>query len=685
MAHINYTSGDRVVNELPYTVYTRATWTDSWTAQPNMSCNECLWTAAPQINSAHLRWDIGNIIMPGDSTPSVLGPWTGRGQFVRIDWQCDDTTLLRWVGYIDTSSKPLESWGTQEIVAYGLERALALTPIDRVVYRDQVSEEAVQSQTVLPFNGPHGRRAATAVDDVYVFADVRDTDSAKWSTRQIVEYLLTHHLPTSTGGVDDLTWEIDQLTQLPDWDSPIVETAGRTVWDVLTELITPERMLGLTVASDGTDVFIRFFTHATTTLTVNGNSITANPRQHTVTLAPDALTDAHFQDVGGGYDQVICRGARRKSICTLRAFELESVDPQLIPMWEESDADDYNAGASAVSGYDSLTDEEKQLSNDTYRAAWRLHNVYRRLQLDPEWDYTFGLDEELDPIEVFPDNDAPSFVRMLPYLPIRPNTQWDGEVSEDFYDRDGDGIAPLLTWLGGGGDPFSLVMNHALGQLSAVLDNLTRSFTVDPRIAGDQDRELLLDVVGGPQHLIAKTDFDALPVDTVLAQLEWSGVSLTVALEEDRHCQAIYPTSISGSANVVRRILFDMGDDYQHIYIVPGTVASVSGLASDEITSDGGTLVDDTEVLESIAEFIATSLLLTRQTVTWNSSRKTSVIAVGDLITTAQGSNVYAPITAIHMRGGVSVNRPAAAIVQSFECFRGTIDPLRILQDLGAG
>ncbi len=136
MAAIDYSAGPRVTNVVGHTVYTRATWGASWTAQPNLTCVECAWTAAPNFASAVLEWQTGYVILPGNTTPTLFNPLQSRGHFVRIVWDCDDGGTLTWVGFIDSTSWPTEPFGTQQIVCYGLDRALALTPIATSVWKD---------------------------------------------------------------------------------------------------------------------------------------------------------------------------------------------------------------------------------------------------------------------------------------------------------------------------------------------------------------------------------------------------------------------------------------------------------------------------------------------------------------------------------------------------------------------
>lgn len=681
MTAIDYSSGSRVVTERPHTVYTKPTWSDAWTQQPNMTAIECLWVAAPGVNSARLRWEIGNVILPGDSTPTTISPWTGRGQFVKVDWLCDDgSTVLTWVGFIDVTTKPNEAFGHQELVAYGLEHALTKTTISRTVWWDDQAADTAVSQVAQPFNGPHGLRCDDPDGDgVYYFRDPRldlpaDANSTPWSTREIVRYLLTQMLPTDNLGVTVIPWQFAGIDLLPDWDSPRVDTEYRTVWDVLTELVSPSRLLGFTCGSDGSsDVTIKFFTHVAADLTISGHTIPANPTQHTLVTQPDALTNANYADVGGGYDQVICRGAKKQVICTLQTYSTTAEAP-LIPAWTDDQKNKYNAGASTQVGYSILTDEEKRRANSRVRTKTELSKVYRTYRLNPAISTKLA--------------DFTKFCRLLNRLPIKPGKDWTGTVVAAKFDRDGEGIPLFVTFGDPTIDPFAAEKRVAASGVTALDAQITtkRSFGIRVHCS---DREVNFDVVGAEQHLLADSSFTALPVDDVKPILSVGTAQVTLAIEYDQHLEGKYPTS-SPSANVVRRLIIDAGPDYHYIEIlgtytgVPRTVASLKFDSTADL-SDGGTLVNDTEKLNALARFIAQSYALTRQSVNWQSQRKIGSVAVGDLITTSDGAIINSPVTAISITGGVSINRPAGATVQSFETYRGSADPFALLAYMRSG
>lgn len=689
MATIDYSSGSRVVNERPHTVYTKAVWTDDWTAQANMSCYECLWTAAPNINTARLRWEIGSVILPGDTEPTTIGVWVGRGQFVMIDWLCDDgSTILRWVGYIDSTSRPSEAFGFQEIVAYGLERSLALTTISRSVWWDETASEAKVSDVAFPFNGPGGLRTADAhaivAVAVYLFRDLNKVDHlidtavqpAPWSTREIVRYLLDQMLPTSDLGVAVIPWTIVGIDLLPDWDSPRVDTEYRTVWDVLNELVNAQRLLGFTCGNDGSAaVTIKFFTHLASDLAISGNTIPANPTQHTLITQPDALTNAYYSDITGGYDQVICRGARKQVIFTMGVNPDDVNNGSLIVGWKYDDQTAYNNGASLEAGYSALTDTQKRQANARARRNAKVAAVFKRFFLKGT--------------ELRTENSY-SPIRVLEKLPIKKGSVWAGELDPTIYDRDGEGIQPLLSFhMPGTDDADARILSTSMESL---VSKAKKSFAVKLSAKG---LLVYLDVVGTEQHIIAKDNFFTtgnpgfipLPVDDLdFPFIDFFSMHMTAAVEIDRHVEGSYPET-APTANIVRRLIVDAGPDYKHIEILNDdnfkTVANIDSFAYEEF-SDGGILVDDTEKLTAIARFIAQSYALTRQAVSWQSQRKIGGVSVGDLITTSDGATINSPVMAININGGVSINRPAAATVQSFETYRGGSDPHALIVSMQA-
>lgn len=663
MTAIDYSSGG-VTNVGPHTVYTKATWAGSWVAQPNLSCIECAWNAAPDFNTAVLIWHTGEIVMPGDTSPTTFGPWVGRGQFVRIDWTCDDSSILRWVGYIDASSWPTESFGNQQLVCYGLERSLALAPIVDVAWLDGSTVRRSPAPPIV--NQFTGRRSKNASGGIYLFDKQGDADSGFWSTKKLVQYLLKYQLPTNSFGVSTIPWSIDQASLLPDWDYPYIEMRGRTVWDLLNELVSPKHQLGFTFGSDGSTAYIRIFTHTSTNIVIDPNIFYANPNQHTVNFAPDALTDAQLTDCGGGYDQVICRGARRQSICTLRyGIELEKAWSDLEETW-------YEEGASGEAGYEDLNTDKQREANAKERSRPLYQDVYVRFRIPADWN------AHIDTEEAFPGSVYPRWIDLKTLLPIVPK-DWSGEVKPEYLAAE-----PTLPFLIHMADPDDVAkwvdtrVNGLKGE-AHTLGQRPQSLSVSAETSG---RSLALTLDGAPNHAIAGGSFTKLPVDTIdYGGLVYSTMRVTVAIEEDRFCEGKFP-STPATADVVRRLIVELGEGYRQIYIVPDTVTGIDA-AGAEKKSDGGYLVDDSGKLAAIAQIIAAGVVLTRKRVSWQSKRRISAVAVGDMILTAAGATVNAPVTSIRIYAPESTSGPATGSYQAFETYRGSTDPLGMLRYMG--
>lgn len=689
MTAFDYSSGPRITNVGGHTVYAKSSWAGTWNEVPNLTCVECSWVAAPNFNSALLEWETGYVILPGDTSPTLFGTWTGRGQFIKIVWECDDGDTLTWVGFVDSSSWPTEAFGRQQLVCYGLERSLALSPISSSAWIDTVPSPAVVRRSGMPyaFNvGPDGYRSESVVSGgSHVFAPLQDPQATThfWSTRQIVKYLLTHCLPTNNFGVAAIPWELDQDTQLPDWDFPTVETRNRTVWDILNELIAPTNQLGFTCGSDGTTCYLRAFTHLPTPAVYFTKSIAANPNQHTVVFAPDALTTADLSDVGSTYDQIIVRGDRRKSICTL------AMGTELEANWEFTEQVDYERAESLLGDYATWTVEERKSRNAAYRTT-KQPRVFREFRLRKDWDFrVVGYVPLMTVLPVFPgppsDNLTPRSVRMLEFLPIAVTQQWNGNVQQTWYwpiDSKSVELARFIPLMEDPTDTQNLMnISTQLGMLSGkILSDLHNqsSYTINASVS---DRVLSLAVEGAPQHVIANNNFDPLPEDEATSGgLNLYTLKLTVMLEEDRFCEGIWPTTVS--ADVVRRLVIDLGPKYEQIWIVPGTITGLDSVGNPQ-TSNGGWLVNDQNEINALAQLIGTGMVPTRKRATWRSQRRISGIAVGDLITTAGGATVNAPITEIKITAPTSQGRPPSAPMQSFSTFGGIFDPLQVLRRVG--
>ena len=442
------------------------------------------------------------------------------------------------------------------------------------------------------------------------------------------------------------------------------------MWDVLNELLTPDKQLGFAVGSDGSTADLRIFTHTSADITVGSKTLPANPNQHTLILSPDALTDASLSDVGGAYDQVICRGARRQTICTLRHTSHIEND------WETTDETDYEMGASAQSGYSAANTQKQREMNARFRALKALQKVYRDFRVIKTFDWKVATED------LFPGNTTPRTVQIVDTLPILAGIDYAGAV--DPTDADRTEGRPWKIYFANPDDLTKWVDLAASSIMSAETVSSAKQPTCSVSAEAGTWAKLSLRVKGAPQHAIAGTNFTRLPVDLPLAWggLDYSTMAVTCALEEDRHCEGKYPTS-SPTSDVVRRLVVDCGPKYKQVRLHKDTIAGIDHAGTDQKVTASDYLIDDSDKLATLAQVIALGAVLTRKRVNWTSQRRISTIAVGDMINTAEGQTVLAPVTCIRIHAPTSTNRPAACPTQSFETFGGAHDPLKVLRNLG--
>ncbi|HEX8913191.1 MAG TPA: hypothetical protein VF796_12600 [Humisphaera sp.] len=291
-------------------VYTRAGWADPWRLAPYLYADTADACVAPSIPSCRLRYHGGRIKREDDDrfrTYPRAGdpgpPFVGR--FVRVDVTTaglQPATLF--VGRI--TSEELTTLGESrgptrdyELAAVGLAKELERATVgSAVVWNGGADDRRIG--TPLVFNERFqrgwrevGNRTKSRVTDgfrrSYQFGgrDPADGSTHAWRVRDIAEYLLFWHAP------DDMRWALTgQVEALDALEPPRVETAGRTVWDLLNQVIDRRRGVGFVVEPTGRQtpqgelVAVRVFTVVDRPVAMNGVTLPANPAQQAVALEP---------------------------------------------------------------------------------------------------------------------------------------------------------------------------------------------------------------------------------------------------------------------------------------------------------------------------------------------------------------------------------------------------------------
>lgn len=673
MAVINFNTATKHPDAQPHRVYTRAAWADSWTERPDIACVQCVWNAAPDRSSATLVRDYGRTLTPGGIATSDLTALSLEGAFVLIEWDNDESGINYWLGVIDgradapdgPTDGTIPASGRQSFTAYGMERLLQVAPVLDTVWDDSGVSTRSGGATAFNAGGKPNRSASVITDETYVF-DFDPTAAEFWSTQDIINHLLFYHLPTNDRGVASIPWTLANASIVPDWDAPEVETEGLTIWEILNRLLDSRLLLGWAVGFDNTSLNVAPFSLAAASIALGGETFAANGTQHTLTYSSDPMSEGEISiDRSDMCDQVIVRGAQRVSVCTVRVAEGD-----LEAGWTTALEDDYNDGASNDVSYASWDLYRQREANDTVRRGPPLEDVFSLLLWPDAWGWTVDNDGSAE--NVFdPDSGTDPYVpyrgavELLPSLPFKQGGDYAGAISSVYEHAQGDFRKPLVM-VSIEGFAGEIVDVTRIGQGLKIVPETGETIDYTVSVETDPDRlGLRLRVHGGPQHAIAGSDFTALTADE-FGTANWDILTTiaTVALTDDRYCEAIQPATPS-TADVVRRRVFHVGDAYQQIYIVPGTVVEV-GIDNDERTSDGGYLRDDTDKLGYLAELLEAYHTNPRNSLTLRTHRRTGQMNVGDMIDTANGTSIEAVVTRIQIDAPLGDGRQAPQATQTF-------------------
>lgn len=708
-------------------VYLKERWSDDWEEQDNLFAVDVLWNAAPEIPTATLVWKYGRGMFPGETAFTIKERLAKRRWFIWIEI---DTQIvqggsalekLNWYGTLeveadqlggvrdellpDEDPEPFES-GVQELVAHGLELLLGRSPVVSSVFFDSDGSTARRAPRGITFNSDgKPNRTGGPLSGRHLFDD--GTTSAQfWSTRDAVEYLLEESAIRDNHDSARLTCKIDPafLSQLPDWDKIVVATHGKSLFDVLNELIPRQRLLGwyLTVDAESKDILLRPFTFAAADIDAGeGNKTLANTRQRNVILDRTPGDAAAVKITAAEqFDQIIVQGRRRRLCC--------SVCPQnltLLAGWTTADEEAYEAGSSGAADYpDAAERAERRRRDADARSAAKLEQVFSRFTLPDPWNYTVG-----DPVaggaadrSLLPEGETPPYAReanILPTLPLLTNRDYSGtKIADDAVSETGDGkpkeMLPQTYFLlpEGGGDKY--VRGDRIA-LEAPSESARRDFTVAVRVP-DDSRAIEVVVSGGPQHLIATLDFDGLAHDFAEGAeswFNWQDMVVTLAIEDDQYAEARYPSdanlgvTLEGpAADATRRKVIDAGPSYKLDWIVKGTVVGTDDASEPQQVevsdADGIYVHDDRPLLLAIATMAYAWYGEPRRALTFSSRRVNSALRVGDLITEI-GAAFPLPINSVVTQIHVNIPRiegagePGPSTITYTTAF-AELDPLQL-------
>lgn len=685
-------------NILSHTVYAKLNWTDDWEEKEHVVCENATWACAPSMGSAQLYYRYG----PGSFPGVTPGDWLQRFTlptlaYVRIDFQVYQMTDGQQVG--ETPTLTNRSWygivgtlvdaflgadvstteddgegnqvtryilqGKQTLNAVGLEWLLDRQYVMRSWWLSSPDEtrrgldfnliggQLAKNMSQIKVLGPDG------VTMTHIFHLRGDEDNREyWTTYDIVEYLLAHHMGRNQ--VDSLNqpWRLnDAYSILPDWDKPVLQNVhGDRVWSLLNQLIPRQRGLsfylevfGDTVQSSA-DAKIRLvpFSLVAEDVVLPGDQpprLKANPLQHEIDLTRDRTCRQLVvtKDAFSEYDQVHCIGARAVHVCSI------SSPQDFIGDWNLKD--DYDQGASLDADYPAEGEiAARQRRDAEARSQKRLEDVYRRFTLQSDWNCTAY---NGDP--VFPDYDDPignptDSARVIPILelpiwdriPLYSVTDYTNRATmADSLPTDNplpDWMEPQVFFKDPDGNWVSGDSIKISQEIEAEDEGRNYHFSV--RVTpGTRPGQFYLDVSGQPQHVIAHGIFAKLDHDPEIGGVNYQDPDcrLTIGLLADYHCEARYPhpltDAIGFDPNATLRVrVINAGDQYRLDYMVEGTAFRVEGrqlvLSTEDII-----LRDDREKLEQLAQVAFAWYGRTRKSIQFDTQFISDGLEIGDLIT----------------------------------------------------
>lgn len=399
------------------------------------------------LSEATLRYECGEISFEGTIFTPVL-PLTLDRTWIRIVFVTDDTAIVEdnlqpdpktiwWAGIVVETSednrardpgpghlgfRPRFDTGphimTQRFTLRGMEWLMAR----RQIVSSSVWANVIQHGLAFNYHGDEkiGRQTVKGnkLQNGFGFAD-RDSEAEVWTGEQIVDYLILTAFP-----VGDWNVAASNISLLQ-WVKPVIQTHGRTLYDIFRALASPRRGLDSYViyAPGANDSDFGTFTYRVESMftadTDLPSGITVAANENIINLEASTHRDAFTtinRDSTRRYDKVVATGARVGGIGTF-ALADESIDED----WLSGDQDAYKTGDPNVNTDADLGRQRDD--HDRFRRQ-KYPQVFTRFAVPYEWDGRVGDGEGGVGEELFPGQDLyVAGMRFSSYLPLK--IGWD--------------------------------------------------------------------------------------------------------------------------------------------------------------------------------------------------------------------------------------------------------------------
>lgn len=702
------TSDAIIAEHPPHKVYVRQRWADPWVEIEHLYCDWLEYACGPEIGRAQLSWRYGRGLRPGEPQYQDVDRTDLVGWYVRVEVFAPlpdvGAESFLWIGKISEEEDRRDgalrrqngdrlASGNQSLVAYDMAIELGRVHVHESIVQDTADPliASVPERTIgraIGFNLGQGesrdlvRANATAAESeggpevgdhgTKIFCEDFD-DAVKWDAAEILRYLLAYFSP-SDGDEETIPYALAGQVECLEWLEPEVQAEGKTVLQILNELVNRRRLAGYRIDVDEIPtpnrVDVVLFSLAEADIELNAETtFPANDQQKSLDFdrAFDIL-DAPVRDAAGHrYDQIIVRGERMTSMITV-----SSHDETLVADWTAAEEALYEAGASDVAGYSDLSEEEQDKANARAREDDALQRVYSWFRIPKDWDgfvkKAVPLDAGEDPVvnAAFPkiaetglpiETETRDFwragLRLEPRLPIFEHHTYTGPTaSERLIEPEKDvpegsiaeKLPPIVAIQTVAADAatdtdaeFELVDKLATDSIAGE-ELEQRDFSCHVRVQDHTPGIALKVAQAGRQHMIAKADFAPLSEDED-GILDWNvpdgNLIATVHLKSDDHVTQVYPPDDDPSLvdlDFVRQLTIDV-PDAELIYAPPLTVVAINKGKLERTQNLGSWIRDDRDRLTRIAKLAHAWYGVDRQILDLTYRQVSGLFRVGDLIT----------------------------------------------------
>ena len=660
-----------ILNQPSHLCYVKQAWADSWTEASLLEALTISDQAGPGHSSATLRYDFGRGMAPeigaraADDEPTTIAPADLTGWYVRIDV----SGFGSWWGIIVDKSESRDGLfggtvrsGCENYTAFGLTWLLEqCQPITQSLVKTSGGSALIDR--CIPFNGgSDGTRRQNRVsaynydeyEKAFTDSDLTTTPKA-WKASNGVDYVLENFAPKNAAGSVLIPFALHaSALDYLDYELPFIDYDGQKPWEVINRLVDRRRGLGLhaTVVSD-TVTLVVWSQNASTITLPSGGEIPANANQ--VTYDFDNASNINGASVATTlltrYDQIVCVGERAGSVFSVKPGENMEAD------WPSADETKYNTAASAETGYSTLSNADKQASNQDRRAADDLSRVFSWWRLKKEWDGLCYVEPDFgSPTPALPQIDSDGVVdpdvssnylrsglRFETFLPMRPHVDYTAAITPetaDSDDSDSDYIAPFVLYKSQAlrytsTDDDGWMYAERINQANAA-GSSKRPYTYSVDVSVREDAPgFVLKTNGVPQHYVAQdlytenAAFEEIPSGEGFDSEDWLA---TVYVLHDQYCRAQWPLAAGvPSLDLVNALRLKI-PDARLDFILPGTIVGCTA-GEIQVTSSGGQLRDDRARLLDIARLAFAWYGQPRRTLNLSFRGIVTGFNVGDLIT----------------------------------------------------